>query len=313
MGVKIKDVIEYLTWIEIRKACNHYRSAKDKVKSKAYMIVSDHYGDRSTARSGVRLMNHIDEGLVILDKLGASDIVKDAYCLHPMLQSDEDFNKNITHGFYGVPSESIILAVEYRRVANSYLSTGNIEDFVGFTNDDIRLMLCADKIQNEKDFATYHEGTHPRSKELREYFDNWLHKLLLIATEEVETETKNMSNKSNWEKYFKLPLSYDGFNFVWDANDSLALMFDYDSDEELRHKVVDILNGDSKETIEGLENEEIDFDLNGKPFFCVRGWGKLTGAGGHNLTVEEATAIQDGFVDYINAKLKGEKEREERV
>ena len=39
-------------------------------------------------------------------------------------------------------------------------------------------MLYADKIQNEKDFKIYHEVTHERSKELREYFDNWINKLL---------------------------------------------------------------------------------------------------------------------------------------
>jgi hypothetical protein len=39
-------------------------------------------------------------------------------------------------------------------------------------------MLFADKVQNEKDFALYHEGTHARSKELREYFNNWLNILL---------------------------------------------------------------------------------------------------------------------------------------
>jgi hypothetical protein len=68
--------------------------------------------------------------------------------------------------------------MEYRRVANSYLSKDKIENFVGFTNDKIKQMLFADKVQNEKDFALYHEGTHARSKELREYFNNWLNILL---------------------------------------------------------------------------------------------------------------------------------------
>jgi hypothetical protein len=146
--------------------------------SKSYELISKYYGGRRTKRSGVRLMNHIDEGLDILNNIGASDIVKDAYCLHPLLQSDEDFNKNKTMDFSGIPSEVIILAVEYRRVANSYLSTMSMDDFVGFTNNEIRQMLYADKIQNEKDFKLYHEGTHPRSKELREYFDNWINILL---------------------------------------------------------------------------------------------------------------------------------------
>ena len=146
--------------------------------SKSYELISSYYGDRTTKRSGVKLMNHIDEGLDILNNIGASDIVKDAYCLHPLLQSDEDFNKNKTMDFSGIPTEIIILAVEYRRVANSYLSTMSMDDFVGFTNNEIRQMLYADKIQNEKDFKLYHEGVHPRSKELRKYFDNWINVLL---------------------------------------------------------------------------------------------------------------------------------------
>ena len=38
---------------------------------------------------------------------------------------------------------------------------------------EVRDMLIADKIQNYKDFLFYHKGTHPRSRELEEYFKNW--------------------------------------------------------------------------------------------------------------------------------------------
>lgn len=144
----------------------------------AYKIIKDYYGDKTAKRSGVKLINHIDEGLDILDNIGASQIVKDAYCLHPLLQSDDEFNKNKSMDFSNISTESIVLAVEYRRVANSYLSTMSMNQFVGFTNFEIKQMLYADKIQNEKDFKLYHEGIHPRSKELREYFNNWLNILL---------------------------------------------------------------------------------------------------------------------------------------
>jgi hypothetical protein len=147
--------------------------------SLAYKLIKDYYGDKTTERSGVKLINHIDEGLDILDNIGVSQEVKDAYCLHPLLQSDQEFNKNIGLDYSGISTKSLILAVEYRRVANSYLSTMKIDDFVGFTNNEIKQMLYADKIQNEKDFRIYHEGIHPRSKELREYFNNWLNILLI--------------------------------------------------------------------------------------------------------------------------------------
>jgi hypothetical protein len=144
----------------------------------AYKLIKNYYGDDVAKRSGVKLMNHIDEGIDILRSIGADDDTIDAYCLHPILQSDENFNNNYTMDFTGISTSSLLLTMEYRRVANSYLSKNKIEDFVGFTNDRIKQMLYADKVQNEKDFALYHEGTHERSKELREYFNNWLNILL---------------------------------------------------------------------------------------------------------------------------------------
>lgn len=144
----------------------------------AYKLIKNYYGDDVAKRSGVKLMNHIDEGIDVLKSIGADDDTIDAYCLHPILQSDENFNNNYTMDFTGISTSVLLLAMEYRRVANSYLSKNKIEDFVGFTNDRIKQMLYADKVQNEKDFALYHEGTHERSKELREYFNNWLNILL---------------------------------------------------------------------------------------------------------------------------------------
>ena len=149
----------------------------DKTR-KSYQLIKEFYGDKTAKRSGVLLMNHIDEGVDILIKIGATNITIDAYCLHPILQSDEAFNENHTMNFEGIPTEALLLAMEYRRVANSYLSKNKIEDFVGFTNNKIKQMLYADKIQNEKDFKLYHEGTHERSAELREYFNNWINILL---------------------------------------------------------------------------------------------------------------------------------------
>ena len=141
--------------------------------SAAYQLIQSFYGSDRTKRSQVPLIYHIEEGATILHQIGASEIVKDAYYIHPILQSDEAFNENKSLNFEGIPTEAIILSMEYRRVANSYLSNKKVDDFVGFSCLEVKQMLIADKVQNYKDFMQFHYSSHPRSKELYEYFHNW--------------------------------------------------------------------------------------------------------------------------------------------
>ena len=136
-------------------------------------LIKSFYGEQLTARSGVKLINHIYEGLKILDFIDAAEVSKRAYCLHPILQSDEAFNANKSSNFAGINTEALILAMEYRRVANSYLSKATKADFIGFSCPEVREMLIADKVQNYKDFLLYHKDSHPRAAELDEYFNNW--------------------------------------------------------------------------------------------------------------------------------------------
>lgn len=148
-----------------------------------YSAIAQLYGSQKAKRSDVYLMNHIDEGLAVLDWINASTEAKKAYCLHPIYQGDTDLAKNYYEN-NTLPSRcsgrALVLALEYRNIANDYLSKRSIQSL-----DEIRLsplkdvndMLIADKIQNYKDFELYHKGTHPRSKELDQYFKNWLEKL----------------------------------------------------------------------------------------------------------------------------------------
>jgi hypothetical protein len=147
-----------------------------------YKLISDFYGDKKANRSGVYLMNHIDEGIKILNDIGASEWAKRAYAIHPIFQSDDALSElNLDFiNFRTISSLSIINVMEYRSVANEYLSKREI-----LSIDEIRLsplkdvndMLIADKVQNYKDFELYHKQTHERSKELDEYFNNWLKRL----------------------------------------------------------------------------------------------------------------------------------------
>jgi hypothetical protein len=140
-----------------------------------YKLISAHYGNCFAKRSRVPLINHINEGLTILDSIGATNESKRAFCLHPLLQHDFDLDQNYYMVSNSCDAKVVMFAMEYRSVANEFLS-----DKINSGNE-IRLsplyhvndMLAADKVQNYKDFLTYHCGTHPRSDELNRYFIKW--------------------------------------------------------------------------------------------------------------------------------------------
>jgi hypothetical protein len=146
-----------------------------------YLMISEHYGANTAHRSKVPLINHINEGLHVMNIRGASTAAKRAFCLHPIVQSDGDLLRNwmmVTNT--AVNPAALLLAMEYRNFANQYLSKRYIHDIDEIALSplkDVNEMLVADKIQNYKDFILYHKGTHPRSIELDEYFNNWLKKL----------------------------------------------------------------------------------------------------------------------------------------
>lgn len=145
-----------------------------------WTLIERFYGDKRANRSQVPLVNHIIEGVQILDDIHADYYTRGAFCIHPMVQSDADLAVNFDTLRKSVSSDVLALAMEYRSVANEYLSQRTIQSV-----DEIRLsplsqvnqMLIADKVQNYKDFILYHHGTHPRSDELHQYFQNWLIRL----------------------------------------------------------------------------------------------------------------------------------------
>ena len=87
-----------------------------------YTAIKDYYGNKTAKRSGVPLINHINEGLEILDIIQASTTAKRAYCLHPIFQKDEDLKLNMGKiSWYNFDSYIILLTMEYRNIANQYL------------------------------------------------------------------------------------------------------------------------------------------------------------------------------------------------
>jgi hypothetical protein len=145
-----------------------------------YLAITSAYGERTTTRSRVPLINHIREGLYVLDSIGADLATKQAYCLHPMFQGDAELGLVSPELVERFNRWALVLVVEYRNIANAYLSTrviSSIENIALSPLPQVQAMLIADKVQNRKDFDAYHKGTHPRSKELDQYFQNWFMRL----------------------------------------------------------------------------------------------------------------------------------------
>lgn len=159
-------------------------SGNHKELIQAVWCIEEYYGDKKAERSRVPLINHIYQGMRILKDLGVSTIlspeVYSAWCIHPILQSDLEMEKFFTSEFPVVFSAmTIFLAVEYRNVANNYLSPEKANPYQSSEPHKspihwVNKMLIADKVQNRKDFAIYHKGKHPHSESLEQYFKDWM-------------------------------------------------------------------------------------------------------------------------------------------
>ena len=158
--------------------------------SNEYFYISKVYGNKKAKRSNLPLMNHIDEGLDILDILNASDESKRAFCIHSIFQFENlieyrnDYLKMTTDEDFVI----VGLARKYSVLANRFLckpETDNwdkpeiVKQLISanggyIISADISKMLLADKTQNYKDFMLHHYGVHERSHELFNYFNLWI-------------------------------------------------------------------------------------------------------------------------------------------
>lgn len=100
---------------------------KTEEVKKYYDRVVDFYGTKKARRSQIPLINHIDEGLKLLSWLGCSEDTKSAFCVHPLFQDDKSFSKlDVSQ----MSPYVVMLATEYRNVANSYLPKDYSEEHV---------------------------------------------------------------------------------------------------------------------------------------------------------------------------------------
>jgi hypothetical protein len=158
-----------------------YTLAGRHTLTREYQAVARFYGDRRAARSRLFLMNHVDEGIAVLRGLGAGERAERAFCLHPLVQADADLAASYpTIASLTDDPHVLTLALEYRNVANAYLSHRHVDTIAEIRLSplaEVNLLLSADKIQNYKDFLLHHQATHPRSAELTRYFQLWLERL----------------------------------------------------------------------------------------------------------------------------------------
>lgn len=150
-----------------------------------YDLVTRFYADKVAKRSKVYKIHHVTEGVFILNRLGASLAAKRAFCLHPMLQHSDDLGEHFDYIMSNCDPTAVALALEYRNIANQYLSHRDIESISDIELSplhQVNLMLTADKIQNRKDFDLYNRGKIGNSDRLDAYFANWLERLGVSET-----------------------------------------------------------------------------------------------------------------------------------
>ncbi len=148
--------------------------------TREYLAIEAHYGERTARRSGVPLIHHIEEGLVILERIGGSPDAMRAYCLHPLVQDDAALAAGIDSLAAHTDSLRVLaLAMEYRNIANATLSGHAITSAAIPLSplDEVNQMLVADKVQNRRDFIRHHRDSHARTTELDRYFARWLERL----------------------------------------------------------------------------------------------------------------------------------------
>ncbi len=167
-------------------------------------LIETIYASRRTRRSKVPHRNHIDEGLMILQALQATQVEAEAFCLHAPAQISYHFGARPTAASYRLtepqgPRDTWLLQTRFPLAADAValawrfavqaeaFRPNHLNDEIeppSFTIDTaVRKLLIADKVQNRKDFERYHRDSHPRAPQLTQYFACWF--ALLEISEHV--------------------------------------------------------------------------------------------------------------------------------
>jgi hypothetical protein len=142
------------------------------MKTDPYRVIQKEWSQKTDSK-GSPYMWHIDMGLAYLISQGASDAVKVAWCIHPLVQDNKDLKRNYKKMLGCLTNEAVMLVIEYRHQAN-WFSTHSTLNKAPKKNllSEIILMLKADKLQNAWNLHTYRKD-HKNYKELTAYFNIW--------------------------------------------------------------------------------------------------------------------------------------------
>lgn len=109
-----------------------------------------------------------------------------------------------------------------------------------------------------------------------------------------------------YKDIYKFPLHQDKYTgWVWDAAGNFVFQFEFRGDE-LRAQFLDIINGEDQFSNPDLSFSHVEGIIGsnlGEDMIMIRGWGGLTGTGGHKLSADDAISVQDTFAEYIVERL----------
>ena len=116
----------------------------------------------------------------------------------------------------------------------------------------------------------------------------------------------------DWKDIYELPISDsyidgdDGFRSGRISDNKSQFIFQFlNVGNKTQETTLAVINGEKN-----LTNTDIKFShkdgyilANDRKVIMIRGWGNLTGGGGHNLKQDVAANVQDTFADYIVNQL----------
>ena len=115
-----------------------------------------------------------------------------------------------------------------------------------------------------------------------------------------------------WKEVYKLPLvdsfidKHDRFRSgrILDSKSQFVFQF-LNASNKSQERALAAINGTSKIGREHsvFIHEAGYISINGTKVILIRGWGNLTGTGGHRFTPEKAATVQDTFAEFIVRQL----------